>query len=146
MSAPAARLGRRAPLAPNAVKRPAWPCIGRLLAMVALISQVAIGAMPHAGQASLAEIAAVDAVGILCSGAPPPPHQGDAHHTHRPAPAICPIGVSLGLAIAVLTPAPLPPTPAAAVLWRVARARPPGRGPPPPATRVGAPRAPPLTA
>ncbi len=120
-----------------------------VVAVVALVSQLALGAMVLPDN-TLPDVAgAIDAVGILCAGSPTPDHgpgQRDGH-THRPAaPAICPIGAALALPSIVPAPLPVLPAPPAAILVSRTHERPPGTGPPPPTARVGIPRAPPLTA
>jgi hypothetical protein len=114
-----------------------------LAAVVALVSQIALGGTVPAQEVSDEQIAALNAIGISCDSSQPP-GQGDAsHHDHRPAPAICPISVALALPSVVLTPAPILPPPSAPIAYARAMERPPGRGPPPATSRVGVPRAPP---
>ena len=118
--------------------------LGLLTALLALVSQLALGAMvlPDAPD----QVAALDAVGILCSGAAPTDDGGTAPHRHHASDlALCPLTVALALPAVVLTSAPALPPPAPVLAFRM-RERPPGRGPPPPTARVGAPRAPPSLA
>ena len=118
-----------------------------LLAAIALISQLALGAMVLPDDAPAGALAALDAVSILCDGNHPSDHRSPASHSHQPAsPALCPISVALALPGVIPTPAPILPVSSNSVLYLSTTERPPGRGPPAATARVGAPRAPPLTA
>jgi hypothetical protein len=120
--------------------------LGFLAAVLALVSQIAFGAVLPADEPTPQQIAALNAVRVLCDGVQPADHGGKTDHGHRPlAPAICPVGVALSLPGVILTPGPLLPAPSAAALYIRAVERPPGRGPPPATARVGVPRAPPLS-
>jgi hypothetical protein len=117
-----------------------------LLAGVALVSQLALGAMVLPDDAPQGAIAALAAASILCGGNHPSDH-GPAPHKHQPAnPALCPISVALALPSVIATPAPDLPASSNSVLYLRIEERPPGRGPPAATARVGAPRAPPLMA
>jgi len=118
-----------------------------LLACVALVSQLAIGAMVLPDDAPQGAIAALDAASVLCGGNHPSGHGSPASHSHQPAnPALCPISLALALPSVIPTPAPELPVSSNSVLYLKTKERPPGRGPPAATARVGAPRAPPLTA
>jgi hypothetical protein len=130
-------------------KRAAHPAsfLGFLTAVIALVGQLALGAVLPADGPTPQQIAALNAVRVLCDGSQPGDPGGRRDHGHRPlAPAICPISVSLTQPSVLPTPAPALPTPSVAVLYARAAERPPGRGPPPPTARVGVPRAPPISA
>jgi hypothetical protein len=120
--------------------------LGFLTAVIALVSQLALGAVLPPDGPTPQQIAALNAVRVLCDGSQPADRGGKPGHGHRPmAPAICPISVTLSLPSVVLTPAPVLPAPSAPVLYARAVEQPPGRGPPPATARVGVPRAPPLS-
>jgi len=129
-------------------KRAAHPstALGFLTAIIALVSQLALGAVLPLDGPVPQQIAALNAVRVLCDGSQPSDHGGKPDHGRRPlAPAICPISVTLSLPSVLLAPAPLLPTPSAPVLYVRAIERPPLRGPPHATARVGEPRAPPLS-
>ncbi len=129
-------------------KRAAHPfaVLGFLTAVIALVSQLALGAVLPPDEPTPQQIAALNAVRVLCDGVQPTDPGDKSSHGHRPmAPAICPISVALSLPSVVLTPVPLLPAPPHSALYVVALERPPGRGPPPATARVGIPRAPPLS-
>jgi hypothetical protein len=117
-----------------------------LLAAIALVSQLALGAMVLPDDDARGAIAALDATVILCGADHPSGHTGPASHKHQhAAPALCPISIALALPGVITTSAPELTTIYESVLFLRARERPPGRGPPEATARVGAPRAPPLT-
>jgi len=116
--------------------------IGLLLAVVALVSQLALGAVV-AEDVSPAALLALDDVSLLCSGAAP--DQAPAHRHQSADFSLCPLSVALALPAVVPVPAPVFPAPRAVLVVRQDE-RPPGRGPPPRTARVGAPRAPPFIA
>ena len=118
--------------------------LGLLIAGIALLSQLALGAILPADDALAGQAAAsFNAVAIFCAAPQSPDHNRSSKH--RPAPPVlCPASTALALPGVVLTPAPLLPPPPTAVLSSGTRERPPGRGPPPPSARVGEPRAPPF--
>jgi hypothetical protein len=129
-------------------KRAAHPSafLGFLTAVIALVSQLALGAVLPPDGPTPPQIAALNAVLVLCDGSQPSDHGGKTDHSHRRlAPAICPISATLSLPSVVLTPGPVLPAPSPSALYMRAPERPPGRGPPPATARVGAPRAPPLS-
>ena len=120
---------------------------GLLAAMVALISQLALGSMVPPDDAVGSQLAALDAVSILCAGREAPDPGGQAPHRHHAADlALCPLGIALAVP-GCLLPASVPLMPARSCgVSDRSRERPPGRGPPAATARVGAPRAPPTTA
>ncbi len=129
-------------------QRPAQPLafLGFLTAVIALVSQLALGAVLPPDAPTPQQIAALNAVRVLCDGVAPAGHGDRTDHGHRPlAPAICPISVALALPSVVLTPVPVLPAPKQAAVYVTVLERPPGRGPPPATARVGLPRAPPLS-
>ncbi len=118
-----------------------------LLAGIALVSQLALGAMVLPDDAPQGQIAALDAASILCGGNHPSGNGDPASHRHEPTnPALCPISIALALPSVIPTSAPELPLSSHSVLFFRTKERPPGRGPPAATARVGAPRAPPLTA
>ncbi len=114
---------------------------GLLLAILALVSQLALGSLAFPTDSAAAEL---DAVAIFCQTAAPdaPPPSTPHHHQHAPDCAICPLCAALALPGAILTPAPLLPTPSSR---RVAQAAlpPPARGPPARPLRISLARGPP---
>ena len=118
---------------------------GLLLAIIALISQLALGSLvlPDSASAQEQSVAALDALSIICStpiaGAPDNP---PAHHRHAPDCTLCPLCSTLAMQGVILTAAPALPAPVSqqtgrAVLPPPARAppaqpryAPPARGPP----------------
>ena len=114
--------------------------VGLLLTILALVSQLALGSVVLADDASAAEL---DAIAILCQtpvpGAPVP---AVPHHQHLPDCAICPLCVALALPGAILTPAPLLPAPSVRSVAQVALP-PPARAPPDRPLRIAQPRGPP---
>ncbi len=120
---------------------------GFLAALAALVVQLALGSMVPPDDAATSQLAALDAVSILCAGRHATDPAGQApHRRHAADLALCPLGSALALPGCILPAAtPLPPARCRAVDGG-SRERPPGRGPPPATARVGAPRAPPVTA
>ncbi len=118
--------------------------LGFLAALLALVSQVALGAVVLPDRAPADQLAALDAVSLLCGGAPQ--DGGTAPHRHHAAdPALCPLSVALALPAVIPVSSAALPAPRAARVF-TPRERPPGRGPPPASARVGAPRGPPILA
>ena len=117
-----------------------------LLAGIALVSQLALGAMVLPDDAPQGAIEALNAASVLC-GNQPSGHKGPASRSHQPAnPALCPISVALALPGVIPTAAPVLPVSSNSILYLRTKETPPGRGPPAATARVGAPRAPPVTA
>jgi len=116
------------------------------MAVLALVSQLALGAVVLPDTPAAGVLAVLDAVQVQCDGARAPgqdPASRPAHHAADPA--LCPLSAALALPGFFAAPDPVLPEPQSAVVL-AEPARPAGRGPPPPTARVGAPRAPPLTA
>jgi hypothetical protein len=117
-----------------------------VLTGLALIGQLALGAVLPGENAAVAQVAnAFNAVAIFCMAPQPADHGGKAHR-HPAAPAICPASAALAMPSMVITPSSVLPLPAASLLALASKERPPGRGPPPAGARVSAPRAPPYMA
>jgi hypothetical protein len=113
---------------------------GLLLAMLALVSQLALGSVVVPDDAGAAELAAV---AIFCqTAAPGTPQPATPHHQHAPGCAICPLCVALAAPGAILTPAPLLPVPSVRQVAQIALP-PPARGPPARPLRTALPRGPP---
>lgn len=118
-----------------------------LFAGIALVSQLALGAVVLPDNGPERTIAALNAARLLCDGNHPSDHGAPLSHKHPPAnPALRPISVALALPSVIVTAAPELPATSGSVLYVRANERPPGRGPPEATARVGAPRAPPPTA
>ncbi len=118
-----------------------------LLVSLALMSQLAVGAMVLPDTSPYTTLAALDAASILCGTDQPSGHIPPSQRRHAPAnPALCPISVALALPSVIPTSTPELPIFSGAVVHLGAEERPPARGPPSPAARVGSPRGPPLTA
>jgi hypothetical protein len=114
---------------------------GLLLAILALVSQVALGSLVLPADSAAAEL---DAVAIFCqTAAPATPQPATPHHHHGPDCAICPLCAALAMPGAILTPAPLLPAPS---IHRVAQIAlpPPARGPPSRPFRIPLARGPPV--
>lgn len=104
------------------------PSFGLLLAILALVSQLALGAMVLPDQATAADRTTLDAVAVLCRGGTPAPHRPTAPH-HTSDHALCPLSVALALPAVALTPgAPVPPPSSTRLI--PAWARPAATGPP----------------
>ena len=115
---------------------------GLLLAVVALVSQLAFGAivLPDEAAAQEQSVAALEAVSILCQspapGQPPPPHR------HAPDCALCPLSAALDHQAVILGAAPALPRPSRAMAVRATRP-PPARAPPSQPRDTAYPRGPP---
>ncbi len=121
---------------------------GFLVAMIALVSQLALGGLVPPDDDAVSRLAALDAVSILCSGhQAADPKGGQAPHRHHAIDlALCPLAIALAVPDCLLpTSAPLTPARSCGT-GDGSREPPPGRGPPAATARVGAPRAPPVTA
>ncbi len=128
----------------NRVQHRAVPPLGLVLAVLALVSQLALGAMvlPDAAQARQAR--ALDALSVMCGGAAPGRQdQAPRRHHHAAEVALCPLSGALAGQAVVVAPAPLLPAPAlvALAVWRMALAP---RGPPGRVARPGFARGPPI--
>jgi hypothetical protein len=106
---------------------------GLLVALLAIASQLALGAIVLPDEASAREqsVAALDALTIFCSSATPtaPDDAPKHHHRHAQDCAICPLAVALAMPAAVLASAPALPPPSSRAADRAALP-PPARGPP----------------
>ncbi len=105
---------------------------GLLLAVLALVSQIALGAIVVPDEASMGErsVAALDALSILCnSSMPTAPGETPKHHRPNIDCAICPLAVALAMPAVVLASGPELPTPTSQLVNRAALP-PPARGPP----------------
>lgn len=122
---------------------------GLLLAVLAIVSQLAAGAIVLPGRAIARDrvadraIAALDALTVLCdSSAPAKPGQQPVHHPRPPDCAICPAGADLSPLVAILASVPeVPPPPARPMDG--AGAPPQARAPPQPPRLAKLPRGPP---
>jgi hypothetical protein len=117
-----------------------------LLAILALISQLALGSLvlPDSVSAREQSVAALDALSILCStGTPAAPGNTPAHHHHAPDCTLCPLCVTLAAPSAILTTVAALPAPSSQAVARAALP-PPARGPPSQARPVPPARGPPI--
>ncbi len=120
---------------------------GLLLAVLALVSQIALGSLvlPDAASAQEQSIAALDALSIICStGTPATPGDHPAHH-HAPDCTLCPLCVTLALPGVILSTAVELPAPSSQSAGR-ASLPPPARGPPSQARTTPPARGPPALA
>ncbi len=116
---------------------------GFLVALLALISQLALGAAVLPDHAPADGVAALAAAMVDCApGAPaaPPP----THH-QQDGSALCPLSVALALPSVILTPAPILPAPLPMMAMRTA-SRPQARAPPNRVLIAAFPRGPPALA
>lgn len=119
---------------------------GFIVAVLALISQLALGAVvlpdhaPTDGAAALAA-AMVDCAPASPAGRPQTPTPG----RHDDGSALCPLSVALALPSVILTPAPILPPPPRMLAVRTDR-RPPARAPPSRVPDAAYPRGPPALA
>lgn len=114
-----------------------------LVATMALVSQLALGAAVLPDDAAQVQLAALDAVSILCHTDGTTGGHGDAPTHHRGSGhALCPLDVSLALPSAALASAPHLPAPPLPLTLR-ARPLPPARAPPTPMLVAAYPRGPP---
>ena len=104
---------------------------GLLLAVLALVSQIALGMIVLSDKALAREqsVAALDALSVVCDSSAPAPAQAPRRHQHAPDCALCPLTMALALPAAVLTSAPEVPAPSSQAVAR-AFLPPPARGPP----------------
>ena len=134
-------------IASRPVRRLRWVLDrGLMVALLALVGQLAIGAVVLPDSDTADALNRLDAVSILCSGLPASDDGGAApHHHHACDLALCPMTLALAAPSVVLTPAPVLPAPKPVSVFP-SRERPPGRGPPAASARVGEPRGPPVLA
>ena len=118
---------------------------GLLTAMLALVSQLALGAVVLPDDTPAGQLAEMDALSVLCTGAAPDRNIPTPHRHHAADLTLCPLSIALAAPCCLSEPAPALPPPPPAIAARSFE-RPPGRGPPPATARVGEPRAPPVLA
>ena len=119
---------------------------GLLAAVLALVGQLALGAVVLPDEAPAGQMAELDAVSVLCTGNAPDTDSPAPHRRHAADLTLCPLGIALAAPCCLPVPVPTPLLPAAPAVAAWAFERPPGRGPPPATARVGEPRAPPVLA
>ncbi len=118
---------------------------GLLLAVLALVGQLAFGALVLPDQAVAQEqsVAALNALSILCDSSAPGPTGPQPGHHHRSADGVlCPHAVAFELPFAVLPTSPGVPAPQEPLVQR-AGLPPAARAPPAPPRAVPPPRGPP---
>lgn len=104
-------------------------CVRALLAVLALIAQLAVGSLVLPDVASAQAVTRLDAVTILCAGAPA--HDASPHRHRRPdGSTLCPLDIAQTLQGALLLPASATVPPRTLLAWRRRDAMPPARGPP----------------
>ena len=125
-------------------RRLATTRLALLAAILALVSQLALGSVVLPDRAPAGELAALAAATIDCApasgdkGAPPAPrHEGDR--------ALCPLSIALALPAVILLPAPALPAPVAMQAVR-GTPLPPVRAPPSIVRRTPFPTGPPRLA
>ena len=114
-------------------------------AVLALVSQLALGAVMLPDNAPADQLAELDAVSVLCTGAAPDRNTPTPHRHHAADLTLCPLSIALAAPCCLPEPVPALPPPPAAIVAR-SFDHPPGRGPPAATARVGEPRAPPVLA
>jgi hypothetical protein len=114
-----------------------------LLAMLALVSQLALGSIVLPDDAAAGPVVALDELTVLCSPGNPPRGDHKKAPRHTTDEALCPARVAVALLGVVLASAPALPTPSSHATGR-AYAQPHVRGPPSPASQAALPRGPPL--
>jgi hypothetical protein len=119
---------------------------GLLVAVLALVSQLALGAMVLPDDDPQAQLDALSALTVLCRTGVPATDRDQAPLHHRRAdPALCPLSVALALPGVILTPAPVLPSLVALLTLR-AMGPPPARAPPSSVPDAAFPRGPPTRA
>jgi hypothetical protein len=119
------------------------PASGLFLALLALVAQLAFGAVVPQPEIALV----LEGGGIICHA--PAPSDGTAppaHHHHMPDCPFCPLCMSLaspGIVLPGAAPSPLPPQVAA---FHRPGLPPPATAPPAPASLAAQPRGPPILA
>ena len=111
---------------------PGFGCrlLGRLLAVLAVVSQLALGSVFLPDEASAQQqVAALDALSVLCDSTTPILPSGQpAHQRHSHGGPLCPLSVTLALPAVVLASAPDLPLPQGRSAGQSALP-PPSRGP-----------------
>jgi hypothetical protein len=116
------------------------PAAGVFLALLALVAQLAFGAVVPRPEVALA----LDEAGVICHAAAPSDGRTPPAHHHMPDCQFCPLCMSLATPGIVLPGAgPNPPSPLAAVFRRPGLP-PPATAPPVPALLSAQPRGPPV--
>ena len=118
---------------------------GLLLAVLALVSQLALGsiAMPDEAAAREQSVAALDSLSIICSATTPVEHAPGQHHHHGMDCAVCPLCAALAMHAVVLGSGPDLPAPSSRLAHR-ATLPPPARAPPAQPRHAPPPRGPPV--
>ncbi len=130
---------------PHRFRRPSRPC-GLLAVLVALVGQLALGAVVLPDESPRSQLAALDAASIFCQAGsdtggndkPPIPH-------HAADYALCPLSVSLAQSMAIPVPDVLLPVPSQSLAMR-SGALPQARAPPSRIVIAAYPRGPPSLA
>ena len=117
---------------------------GVIVAVLALISQLALGAAVLPDQIPANSVAALAAAMVDCAPAVPG-HKPAPSPRHDGGSALCPLSVALALPSVILTAAPILPPPLPALAMRTA-SRPPARAPPNRVPEAAFPRGPPTLA
>jgi hypothetical protein len=83
---------------------------GLLAAVLALVSQLALGAVVLPDDAPAGQLAELDAVSVLCTGAAPDADSPAPHRHYAADLTVCPLGIALAAPCCLPEPAPaLPP-------------------------------------
>ncbi len=124
--------------------RTSWFPTGLLMAILALVSQLALGTMVLPEEAPPAASTELAAISVLCqTGTPATSSPGVPQHHHMPDCPVCPLCVALATQGALLTPAVLLPMPSTRRVAQIALP-PPARGPPSRPLRISLARGPPV--
>ncbi len=123
-----------------------WSRISWLLAVLALVSQLALGSLAPVDAEADQQQAQLAALTVLCQTAPADQGHVPAHHRQLPPDcALSPLAAALDLPGFVVAPAPILPAPTAGAGLHLV-SLPPARGPPSHESHVGFPRGPPVPA
>jgi hypothetical protein len=98
--------------------------VGLLVVVVAIVSQLALGAMVLPDNRPADPIAALDALSVLCQTGHPVGDKSVPSHRGSRA-ALCPLCVTLALPAAIPVPTALLPAPPATLVLRIAPLPPP---------------------
>jgi hypothetical protein len=116
--------------------------VGLLIAVVAMVSQLTLGALVLPDNRPADPVAALNALSVLCrTGRPVGDKPAPAHRA--PQTVLCPLSVTLALPAAILAPAIPLPAPSPVLVLRIALP-PPARAPPSLAGIAAYPRGPPV--
>jgi len=116
-----------------------------LLAVLALVSQLALGSLAPVDAEADRQQAGLAALTVLCQTGPADRDHGPAHCHRLPDQPLPSLAAALDLPGFVVAPAPVLPAPAAGVGLRLVSSL-SARGPPSRESRVGFPRGPPVPA